>query len=100
MDTTAVKQAAGLDKSDADRLRKDLDQLRNDVALLSEHVSASASRRVRSNVSAARSGLDGAQQRTLELGRDVGGEIKARPLTVAAAASAIGLLALAACLMR
>lgn len=100
MDTTAAKRAAGLETSDVDRLRKDVDQLRHEVARLADNIGASASRHVRANAAAARSGADEAQRQALALSRRAGGQIKARPFTVAATVSAIGLLALAACQMR
>lgn len=94
MNRTAVKRASGLETSDAERLRQDLDLLRHDVALLARNAGVSASRRARSNAAAARVGLGEAQHRTVALGRNLGGEITGRPLTVAAVASALGLLAL------
>lgn len=100
MNTTAVRRAAGLETSDADRLRDDLGQLRHDLERLAENVAAAASRHARSSAAAAGSELLEAQQRTLAIGRNVGREVKARPLTVATVASALGLLALAACIWR
>lgn len=98
MDTTAVKRAAGLETREADRLREELGQLRGEVARLSADAGASASRGVRFGTAAARSGAEQAQRQALALGRRAGGEVKARPLTVAAALTVLGLLALAACL--
>lgn len=100
MGTTAIKRAAGLEKSDADRLRPDLEQLRRDVALLSDDIGASVSRQLRSNTAAARSDLEDAQEQALAAARGASDEIRANPLTVAAIVSAVGLLALTACTMR
>lgn len=100
MNTTATETATDVEKSDAKRLREDLDQLRHDVRRLSENMGATTSHRVRSNTAAARAGLDEARHRTAAMGRAAGGEIKARPLTVAAVASAVGLLALAVYMQR
>lgn len=100
MGTTAIKRAAGLEKSDADRLRRDLEQLRRDVALLSDDIGASVSRQLRSNTAAARSDLEDAQEQALAAARGASDEIRANPWTVAAIVSAVGLLALTACTMR
>lgn len=100
MNTTAVRRAAGLETSDADRLRDDLGQLRHDLERLAENVAAAAARHVRSNAAAAGAELEQAQHQAVAIGRSVGGEVKARPLTVATVASALGLLALAACIWR